>query len=221
MLHGTPEIQPRGANRLRSGGYRGKRQFDLALVLLTAPVTLPVGILCAVAVRLDSPGPIFFRQPRVGLDGKPFSLWKFRSMLHTKDPNPAFPDDRRVTRVGHMLRRTSLDELPQLMNVLRGDMSLVGPRPTLAYQVERYTPAQRQRLSIRPGLTGLAQIRGRNSLTWERRIEYDLEYRTDQSLVSDVKILLATVWVLLRGTGLKGHPTNDPLATELDGQAPS
>jgi lipopolysaccharide/colanic/teichoic acid biosynthesis glycosyltransferase len=142
-------------------------------------------------------------------------------MMSTKDPNPAFPDDRRVTRVGRALRRTSLDELPQLINVLRGEMSLVGPRPTLAYQVERYTPAQRQRLSIRPGLTGLAQVRGRNALTWERRIEYDLEYRASQSLVSDVEILLATVWVLLRGTGLKGHPTDDPLATEIDRQAPS
>jgi lipopolysaccharide/colanic/teichoic acid biosynthesis glycosyltransferase len=217
----TPEIQPRGGNQLPAGGYRGKRQFDLALVLLTAPITLAVGILCALAIRLDSPGPIFFRQPRVGLDGKPFLLWKFRSMMHAKDPHPSFPDDRRVTRAGRLLRRSSLDELPQLINVLRGEMSLVGPRPTLAYQVERYTSVQRQRLSIRPGLTGLAQIRGRNSLTWERRIEYDLEYRTDQSLVSDIEILLATVWVLLRGTGLKGHPADDPLATEPDGQAPS
>lgn len=203
------------------GGYRGKRLFDLGLVFLTAPVSLPLGIICGLAVKLDSPGPMFFRQSRVGVNGKPFSLWKFRSMVHAEDPNSTFPDPSRVTRAGRFLRRTSLDELPQLINVLRGEMSLVGPRPTLAYQVKRYTPRQTERLSVRPGLTGLAQIRGRNTLTWEQRIEHDLEYRTNQSLIGDVRILLATLWVLLRGTGLRGHPTDDPLAIEMDGEAPS
>jgi lipopolysaccharide/colanic/teichoic acid biosynthesis glycosyltransferase len=201
-----------------AGGYRGKRLLDLALVLLSTPVSLTVGIVCALAVRLESQGPVFFRQPRVGMNGKPFLIWKFRSMVHANDPNPAFPDDSRITRVGRLLRRSSLDELPQLINVIRGEMSLVGPRPTLPYQAERYTPRQRQRLSIRPGLTGLAQIRGRNSLTWEQRIEHDLEYCTNQSLIGDLGILVATLWVLFHGTGVMGHPTDDPLANEMDSQ---
>jgi len=140
-------------------------------------------------------------------------------MVHGRNPNPLFPDASRITRSGHFLRRTALDELPQLINVLRGEMSLVGPRPTLSYQVDRYTPRQRQRLTLRPGLTGLAQIRGRNSLTWEKRIEYDLSYLANQSPLRDVEIILRTFAVLLRGSGMAGHPTQDPLAAE-DGEIP-
>ena len=106
--------------------------------MVTAPIIVPVGVLCAIAVRLDSPGPVFFRQVRVGLNGKAFAIWKFRTMSHGADANPVFPEKARITRTGRLLRRTSIDELPQLFNVLRGEMSLVGPRPTLPYQVERY-----------------------------------------------------------------------------------
>ena len=122
-----------------------------------------LGAVCAVAVRLTSPGPVLFRQERIGMGGEPFEMVKFRSMRH--GVNPIFPDADRITRVGRLLRRTSLDELPNLINVARGEMSIVGPRPTLAYQVERYDDRQRNRLAVRPGLTGLAQVNGRNALS--------------------------------------------------------
>src|SRR4029077_13577811 len=122
------------------------------------------------------------------MDGEPFELLKFRTMV--AGDNPIFPDATRITSAGRLLRRFSLDELPQLLNVARGDMSLVGPRPTLAYQVDRYTERQRVRLSVRPGLTGLAQVRGRNLLSWSERIEYDVEYVRTQSIAVDVRIIV-------------------------------
>jgi lipopolysaccharide/colanic/teichoic acid biosynthesis glycosyltransferase len=128
--------------------------------------------------------------------------------------NPIFPDADRITSVGRVLRRLSLDELPQLVNVARGDMSIVGPRPTLAYQVERYTDEQRLRLAVRPGLTGLAQIWGRNALAWAERIEHDVEYVRTQSLLLDLRIMLGTAIVMLTGRGAEGHPEDDPLAAE-------
>ncbi len=144
------------------------------------------------------------------MGGRPFLVWKFRTMV--AGDNPIFPDASRITPVGRVLRRLSLDELPQLLNVAAGDMSVVGPRPTLAYQVERYDEFQRRRLDVRPGLTGLAQVNGRNSLTWARRIEFDVEYVETQSAGLDLRIVLRTVRTMLSGEGVEGHPEDDPLA---------
>lgn len=193
-------------------GYRGKRALDLALLLGVAPVAVFLGALTALVVRIGDGSPVLFRQERIGLDGSCYYVLKFRTMVAGADRIP-FPAADLITRTGRILRRTSLDELPQLLNVARGEMSWVGPRPTLAYQVERYDDAQRGRLAIRPGLTGLAQIRGRNGMLWANRIELDLEYVGSSSLLTDLKILLATVRVVLSGNGTGGHPVDDPLAS--------
>ncbi|MCU0268927.1 MAG: sugar transferase [Acidimicrobiales bacterium] len=189
--------------------YRGKRVVDLAVLAVVAVPAAVVGALCALAVRLDSRGSVLFRQERVGMGGRPFVVFKFRTMVD--EPNPVLPDDDRITQAGRVLRRLSLDELPQLLNVWRGEMSVVGPRPTLAYQVERYDARQWQRLSVRPGLTGLAQIRGRNAISWTARIEHDLEYVQCQSARADAAILARTARVILTGEGVLGHPVDDEL----------
>jgi lipopolysaccharide/colanic/teichoic acid biosynthesis glycosyltransferase len=200
----------------RGRPYRGKRAVDLAiLAVVSAPAAL-VAAVAAAAIRLDSAGPVLFRQVRVGRDGVPFEVLKFRSMV--VGDNPIFPDASRITRVGRLLRRTSLDELPQLVNVWRGEMSIVGPRPTLAYQVARYDDRQRARLAVRPGLTGLAQVNGRNELRWSERIEWDLRYVDMQSAHLDLRILWRTVKPLVTGAGAEGHPTDDPLGVP---EAPS
>jgi lipopolysaccharide/colanic/teichoic acid biosynthesis glycosyltransferase len=155
-------------------------------------------------IKLDDGGPVFYRQRRVGLDGREFELLKLRTMevgAETKGAGFAVNEgDPRITRAGRLLRRLSLDELPQLWNVVRGDMSLVGPRPTLAYQVERYTPRQRRRLEVRPGITGWAQIHGRARLPWEERIELDVWYVEHRSPLLDLKILARTPLALVAGT---------------------
>jgi lipopolysaccharide/colanic/teichoic acid biosynthesis glycosyltransferase len=199
--------------------YRGKRAVDLVLLAIVAIPAAVIGAVCAVAVRLTSRGPVFFRQERIGMDGVPFLVWKFRTMV--AGDNPIFPDATRITSAGRWLRRLSLDELPQLINVARGEMSIVGPRPTLAYQVERYDEHQRLRLCVRPGLTGLAQISGRNALGWGERIEHDIRYVQTQSLRTDLRILAGTARVVLSGEGAEGHPTDDPLAVtdEIAGPA--
>ncbi len=193
------------------GPYRGKRLFDLTVLLLVAMPAASVGVVCALAVGLSSRGGVFFRQERVGMDGRPFRVWKFRTMV--AGDNPIFPDASRITAVGAVLRRLSLDELPQLLNVATGEMSIVGPRPTLAYQVERYDDHQRRRLAVRPGLTGLAQVSGRNSLPWAQRIELDVTYVEKQSVATDLSLLVRTVTTILTGDGIEGHPGDDPLAT--------
>lgn len=190
--------------------YRGKRGLDLALLAVVAVPAAAIGALCAIAVRLTSPGPIIFRQERVGMDGEIFEVRKFRTM--TVGDNPIFPDASLITSAGRWLRRTSLDELPQLINVALGEMSVVGPRPTLAYQVERYDDHQRRRLAVRPGLTGLAQVSGRNALSWGDRIEFDIAYVETQSFRTDARILLKTAKAMISGEGVEGHPTDDPLA---------
>jgi sugar transferase EpsL len=190
--------------------YRGKRLFDLLVLALVAVPAALLGGVCATLVKLTSRGPVLFRQQRVGRDGRPFTMLKFRTMLHR--PNPVFPDATSITAVGRVLRRLSFDELPQLVNVGRGDMSIVGPRPTLAYQVARYTDRQRLRLAVRPGLTGLAQVRGRNRLPWENRIELDIEYIERQSVRLDLSLVLMTVPTLLRGTGVGDHAADDVIA---------
>lgn len=194
----------------------GKRTIDVVLSLALLIILSPLFLLVALMIVLDSRGGVFYRQPRAGLGGRPFLLYKFRTMVPGAEKMGAGyyfsgPDDPRITRVGRFLRRTSLDELPQLINVLKGDMSLVGPRPMLLYQVEKLSPGQKKRLSVRPGITGWAQINGRAELSWSKRIEYDLWYIDNYSLCLDLKILLRTPLVVIRGTGLGYHVTPEDI----------
>lgn len=224
MVAGTVELTTI-VGAMSTGGdevvtYRGKRALDLALVVASAPITIPLAAAAALAVRLDGPGPVLFHQERVGAAGRPFRLHKFRTMVH--GDNPIVPDPDRITRVGAFLRATSLDELPQLINVLTGEMSLVGPRPTLAYQVERYTGRQRGRLRARPGLTGRAQVRLRNAAPWAARIEEDLAYIDEMSLFVDLRLILDTVRQIVGGRSVDGHDPADPLvAIDASGQGPA
>ena len=192
------------------GPYRGKRAVDLVVTAVVAIPALLLGAVCAVLIRATSKGPALFRQIRVGMGGQEFEVVKFRTMV--VGDNPILPRADRITKVGHWLRRSGLDELPQLLNVVRGEMSVVGPRPTLGYQVERYDERQRIRLDVRPGLTGLAQVRGRNTLSWNQRIDFDIEYVQTQSVVTDLRILLGTIRPLLTGEGAEGHAADDPLS---------
>ncbi len=201
---------------MSNGSYRGKRIFDLAFLALGAPIWGLGLTVCAIAVRVSSGPPILFKQERVGRDGKPFQMLKLRTMKDSPGGNAVFPDDAAITRAGRFLRRTSLDELPQLLNVAAGDMSLVGPRPVLPYQGARLTPNQRRRLCVRPGLTGLAQLRGRNQIPWPQRIEHDLEYLEIQSPLVDLNLLWRTISVPFRGEGIGGHPIDDPIAAPND-----
>jgi lipopolysaccharide/colanic/teichoic acid biosynthesis glycosyltransferase len=180
------------------------RAADVALAGAGLVVASPLLALSAVAIALEDGRPVLYRQERVGRNGEPFELLKLRTMVVGAETQGAgFAVDRgdaRITRVGRVLRKLSLDELPQLWNVLRGDMSLVGPRPTLAYQVERYTPRQHRRLDVKPGLTGWAQIHGRAALPWDERIELDVWYVEHRSPLVDLKILLRTPFALFSGT---------------------
>jgi lipopolysaccharide/colanic/teichoic acid biosynthesis glycosyltransferase len=197
-------------------GSAVKRGLDLAASALALIfLALPFAAI-ALVIKLDDRGPIFFRQIRIGRGGKPFRVWKFRTMS-VMDVSPKGPDllsrgDPRITRIGRLLRNLGLDELPQLLNVLAGDMSLVGPRPTLAYQVERYSPFQKRRLEARPGITSLAVVSGRNALSWNERIELDVWYIDHWSLWLDARIMLRTLLcVLVTRKGLYGNDgVNDP-----------
>jgi lipopolysaccharide/colanic/teichoic acid biosynthesis glycosyltransferase len=180
------------------------RALDVAGASLGLALTSPLLAVAALAIKLDDGGPILYRQRRVGLDGDEFELVKLRTMevgAETRGAGLAVNEgDPRITRAGRVLRGLSLDELPQLWNVVRGDMSLIGPRPTLAYQVERYTPHQRRRLEVKPGITGWAQIHGRARLPWDDRIELDVWYVEHRSPWLDLKILARTPLALLGGT---------------------
>jgi lipopolysaccharide/colanic/teichoic acid biosynthesis glycosyltransferase len=180
------------------------RAADVALAGLGLVLASPLLAGAALAVKLEDGGPVLFRQRRVGKDGRDFELLKLRSMVVDAERTGAgFAIDRgdsRITKVGRFLRRTSIDELPQLWNVIRGDMSVIGPRPTLRYQVDRYTERQRRRLDVRPGLTGWAQIHGRATLPWEERIELDVWYVDNRSPLVDLKILARTPLALFGGT---------------------
>lgn len=192
-----------------------KRVFDLTVTIAVLPLAVVLGLISAILIRVDSPGAVFFTQRRIGQNGRPFLLYKFRSMYRDadaiveklKDLNEAegpifkIKKDPRITKVGAILRKTSMDELPQLINVLKGDMSLVGPRPPLPREVEEYTDYQRGRLAVRPGLTCLWQIQGRSSIPFDKWVELDLEYIRNQSLWLDLKILLKTIPAVLKGTG--------------------
>lgn len=203
--------------RIGSNYLRFKRALDIAFTLLISPFVLLVGILIAICIKLDSKGPVFFKQNRVGQHGEEFEMFKFRSMytdndqgVHqkrvaammingealTKDEN-----DPRITRIGRFIRKTSLDELPQFWNVLRGEMTLVGPRPPLPYEVELYRERDWLRLSGRPGLTGTWQVYGRSSVTFENMVDMDIEYLSDQSLWKDIKLIISTVPVMIWGRG--------------------
>lgn len=181
-----------------------KRALDLAVTLPAAVLSLPVQAVVAVAVRRSMGTPVLFRQERPGLHGQPFTMIKFRTMRDAGPSVGVAQDAERLTRLGRLLRATSLDELPSLWNVVRGDMSLVGPRPLLMRYLPRYSPEQARRHEVRPGLTGLAQISGRNALTWERRLELDVEYVDHHTLRGDLRILAATVGKVLRREGITG-----------------
>jgi lipopolysaccharide/colanic/teichoic acid biosynthesis glycosyltransferase len=191
-----------------------KRVLDLAICLLSLPVVLPVLMLCAAAIRLDTPGPVFFKQERTGLHGVRFRMWKFRTMKRNADelkhqlqhlnvllpPDFKIIDDPRITRVGKFLRRASLDELPQIVNVFRGEMTLVGPRPT-SFPASTYALWHTKRLEVVPGVTGLWQTKGRNAMTFDERLRLDIRYVDTISLRLDLKILWWTIGTVLRGTG--------------------
>ena len=177
------------------------RVIDMTLSLIGLVILALPFVLLAIAIKLDSRGPVFFRQERVGQDERPFKTWKFRTMA-VEAPAEGFghqvtEDNPFITRVGRLLREWGIDELPQLINVLLGQMSLVGPRPVLPWHVEHYDETQRRRLSVKPGITGWALIHGRNSLPWRKRIELDLWYVDHWSLWLDLKILVWTVIVVL------------------------
>jgi lipopolysaccharide/colanic/teichoic acid biosynthesis glycosyltransferase len=182
------------------------RVLDVVLAAALLVVTAPLLALAALAIRLESRGTVFYRQLRVGRDGQPFELWKLRTMVPGAESMGAgiyvIEGDPRITRTGRLLRRFSLDELPNLVNVLRGEMSIVGPRPTVQEQVDRYTDRQRRRLEVRPGITGWAQINGRTSLPWPERIELDVWYVEHRSLRLDLRILARTARMLATGHGL-------------------
>ena len=186
--------------------YRGKRALDVAVAGAALAATSPVLALAALLIRLESPGHPIYRQRRVGRDGRPFEVYKLRTMVAGAEGMGAGlavdEGDDRITRVGAFLRRTSLDEFPNLVNVLRGEMSLVGPRPTVQVQVDQYTERQRGRLEVRPGITGWAQVHGRATLPWHERIELDLHYVEHASLRLDLRILALTIRTLLGGEGL-------------------
>lgn len=179
-----------------------KRVMDIIFSGFALLVLSPIFIIIALAIRLDTRGPVIFTQERVGKNKEPFKIYKFRTMLtfedsYYEDGTPIENYDR-ITKVGNFLRKTSLDELPQLINIFIGDMSLVGPRPTLSYQVEKYNSTQARRLEVRPGLTGHAQVSGRNSLSWEEKIQCDLDYVDRITIIRDIKIILKTILVVIK-----------------------
>ena len=187
--------------------YSLKRALDIGLSLIGIVVLAPVMLMAAVVVLADLGRPVLFRQSRPGKDGRPFRIVKFRTMR--RERNAMESDEARLTAVGRLLREFSIDELPELFNVLKGDMSLVGPRPLLTRYLDRYTAEQARRHEVRPGVTGWAQIHGRNALGWDERFRLDVWYVDNHSLAVDCQILLRTVWTLFtrRGITQPGHAT--------------
>jgi len=209
-------MNDRSPGEVRTPRFYGvtKRALDLTLCALALPVVLPVGLLCALAIRLESPGPMLFAQQRTGQHGVRFPMFKFRTMVQNAEelkaslqhlnilPPPDFkiPNDPRITRIGGFLRKTSLDELPQILNVIRGEMSIVGPRPT-SFAASTYDLWHSERLEVVPGITGLWQIKGRGTMTFDERLRLDIEYIEHRSFLLDLKILLQTVPVVFRRSG--------------------
>ena len=184
----------------------GKRLADLALAVPALVLLAPAVVLLGLCVRVNMGSPVFFRQTRAGLGGRSFTLLKFRTMTDARSPDgDQLPDEQRLTAFGKWLRRTSLDELPELLNVVRGDMSLVGPRPLLVQYLARYAPWQARRHEVRPGITGLAQINGRNTVDWVERFRMDVWYVDHVSASLDLLILLRTLWVVVRSRGVSAR----------------
>src|ERR1700681_788932 len=185
-----------------------KRIMDVGLSMLSSIIVAPLLLVSATAIKLGSRGPVFFRLRAAGLGGKGFDQWKLRTMVpgarESGDCFETSSSDPRITRVGHFLRRWSIDELPQLWNVLRGEMSIVGPRPVFFEIASKYSAEQARRLAMRPGLTGIAQVQGRNSLTWAERVELDIFYVDHYSLGLDCEIMARTIPVLFQGEGVYG-----------------
>ena len=183
-----------------------KRLLDIVISLCGIIVLSPVYLILGILVRTKLGTPVIFRQDRPGKDEKVFQLYKFRSMTDEKDENGnPLPDEVRLTPFGKKLRSTSMDELPELFNILKGDMSLIGPRPLLVRYLPRYNEFQRHRHDVRPGLTGLAQVNGRNAITWEKRFEYDVDYVNKLSFALDVRIFMKTVGAVLKREGISGE----------------
>jgi lipopolysaccharide/colanic/teichoic acid biosynthesis glycosyltransferase len=182
------------------------RALDIVIATLGLILLSPVLAIAALLIRIEGGGPVIYRQLRVGRDGEQFELLKLRTMIEGSDPvgvgTVVARDDPRVTRVGRFLRRTSLDELPNLINVLEGEMAIVGPRPTIEAQVRDYTPSQHRRHEVRPGITGWAQVQGRAGIPWDERIELDVWYVDHRSLALDLRILTRTIGLILSGKGL-------------------
>lgn len=198
-----------------------KRAFDIcaSFVLIVMLIVIPVFIVVPILIRLTSKGPAIFTQERIGKDEKVFKIYKYRTMLipeESLDENGKMLDSKaRITKIGRFLRKTSIDELPQLFNVLEGTMSIVGPRPTLHCQVERYNEEQKKRHLMRPGITGYAQVNGRNDLTWTEKIEYDVEYIENYNFWLDIKILFKTIAVVFKSEGIE-FEKNDALTMEIE-----
>ncbi|MEU8044023.1 sugar transferase [Micromonospora echinofusca] len=212
---------------------RAKRLFDLVVSTVALVCLAPVMLVLAAAVAAALGRPVLFRQTRAGRDGRPFTMLKFRTMLLADPATGRVPgeapgeatasDEARLTRLGRWLRATSLDELPNLWNVFRGEMSLVGPRPLRMMYLDRYTPEQARRLEVRPGITGLAQVRGRTALDWEERFSYDVKYVDDHDLALDVRIIVETVLLLVRRQGVVANlgPTGPDFLGTADPQEPA
>lgn len=199
--------------------YRGKRLFDLALAVPALVLLAPVMAVIAAVIAIGLGRPVLFRQRRPGLHGKPFIVVKFRTMIDSRDSTGRpEPDAERLTRLGQLLRKTSLDELPQLWNVLRGEMSLVGPRPLMMEYLSRYSPEQSRRHDVCPGITGWSQINGRNAASWPRRLALDVWYVDHQSFLLDLKILVLTFWKVFKREGVTqpGRATVDAFMGNME-----
>lgn len=195
-----------------------KRLLDFVLSLIAIIILSPIYILVAILVKIKLGSPVIFTQERPGKDEKIFKMYKFRSMTNETDENgDLLPDDVRLTKFGKLLRSTSLDELPELFNILKGDMSIVGPRPLLVKYLPLYNDFQKHRHDVKPGLTGLAQTNGRNETTWEKRFEYDVQYSQNISFINDVKIIIATIKIVLNHNGINSNKTSKFTMNEFAG----
>lgn len=195
-----------------------KRSADVLLSVLSLVIALPLMIIIGVLIRIDSKGPVIYKQIRAGLNGRPFTIYKFRSMREKEETEQIDQTDNdRVTKIGRLIRRTSVDELPQLLNIIKGDMSIVGPRPLLVEYLPLYNDRQRRRHEVRPGLTGLAQIKGRNAITWQDRLEYDVIYVDNMTLFKDISIILATVIKVIKREGINSgeYATMEPFTGNI------
>jgi len=187
-----------------------KRIIDIVLSLIGLILSFPIQLIISVLIRLDSKESVLFVQKRPGRNGKIFNIYKFRTMKSLTDESGNFlPDEKRISKMGFFLRRLSLDELPELWNVIKGDMSIVGPRPLVLVYLDRYTPEQARRHEVKPGITGWAQVNGRNAITWEDKFKYDIWYVDNWSLWLDLKIIFMTIINVIKGEGISqpGHAT--------------